>query len=85
MPPYDGTLSKYYITASDFRYKLPPHLDLISGALVEPVAVAVSALRTANLHSVHRAHSPCVWLWTDRTAHSIGRASLRRITRRGRR
>ncbi|KAH8886317.1 GroES-like protein [Thozetella sp. PMI_491] len=47
-PPYDGTLQKYFIAASDFCYKLPPHLTAEDGALVEPLAVAMQAVKTAN-------------------------------------
>lgn len=48
-PPHDGTLAKYYVNASDFCYKLPDNMDLEEGAMVEPVSVAVSIARTAEL------------------------------------
>ncbi|KAK9458465.1 chaperonin 10-like protein [Lipomyces oligophaga] len=48
-PPYDGTLAKYYINASDFCYKLPDNMDLEEGAMVEPVSVAVAISKTGNL------------------------------------
>lgn len=47
-PPHDGTLAKYYINASDFCYKLPDSMDLEEGAMVEPVAVAVSVAAIAG-------------------------------------
>lgn len=47
-PPHDGTLAKYYINASDYCYKLPDSIDLEEGAMVEPVAVAVSVATTAG-------------------------------------
>lgn len=47
-PPHDGTLAKYYSSASDFCYKLPDSMDLEEGAMVEPVAVAVSIVSTAG-------------------------------------
>lgn len=50
-PPYDGTLAKYYVNASDFCYKLPDHLDLEQGAMVEPVSVAVAVCKNANLRA----------------------------------
>ncbi|KAJ5156839.1 hypothetical protein N7492_009642 [Penicillium capsulatum] len=40
-PPHDGSLSKYYITQSDYCYPLHAHMSLEEVALVEPVAVAV--------------------------------------------
>lgn len=48
-PPWDGTLAKYYVNASDFCYKLPESMDLEEGAMVEPVSVAVTIARTADL------------------------------------
>ena len=50
-PPHDGTLSKYYLTAADYCVKLPDHVDMEEGALVEPVAVAVQILKTGNVRS----------------------------------
>lgn len=58
MPPSDGTLAKYYINASDFCYKLPDNMDLEQGAMVEPLSVACSVARTADL----RAHQTVVVL-----------------------
>jgi len=40
-PPYDGTLAKYYKLPEDFCFKLPEHVSLEEGALMEPLAVAV--------------------------------------------
>lgn len=50
-PPWDGTLQKYYIVASDFCYRLPAHLNAEDGALVEPVAVAVQICKVAGLRA----------------------------------
>ncbi|KAI9794084.1 MAG: hypothetical protein M1816_006709 [Peltula sp. TS41687] len=48
-PPYDGTLAKYYLLPQDFCYKLPEHVSLEEGALVEPLSVAVHMVRQANV------------------------------------
>lgn len=48
-PPYDGTLAKYYINASDFCYKIPDNMDLEEAAMVEPTSVAVAIAKTADL------------------------------------
>jgi L-iditol 2-dehydrogenase len=48
-PPYDGTLTRYYVQAADFCYKLPDHVSFEEGALLEPLAVAVQACRRANI------------------------------------
>ncbi|KAL4890122.1 hypothetical protein BDV59DRAFT_204717 [Aspergillus ambiguus] len=48
-PPHDGTLSKYYITQSDYCYPIPAHMDLEEGAMVEPVAVAVQITKVGNV------------------------------------
>lgn len=55
-PPWDGTLARYYVNASDFCYKLPDNMDLEQGAMVEPVSVACAIARTADL----RAHQTVV-------------------------
>jgi D-xylulose reductase len=48
-PPWDGTLAKYYVNASDFCYKIPNAMTLEEGAMVEPVAVATAICTTADL------------------------------------
>ncbi|KAI0139138.1 GroES-like protein [Hypoxylon sp. NC0597] len=50
-PPWDGTLQKYYIVASDFCYPLPDHMSYEDGALAEPVAVAVQICKVADLRA----------------------------------
>lgn len=50
-PPWDGTLAKYYIVASDFVYPIPDHMNLEEGALVEPVSVAVQIAKVADLRA----------------------------------
>ena len=40
-PPFNGTLCRYYKVPADFCVKLPEHVSLEEGALVEPLAVAV--------------------------------------------
>lgn len=46
-PPYDGTLTGFYTAPEDFCYKLPEHVSLQEGALIEPLAVAVHIVRQA--------------------------------------
>ena len=48
-PPYDGTLQKFYAVPEDFCYKLPDHVSLEAGALVEPSAVAVHVVRQVGV------------------------------------
>lgn len=48
-PPWDGTLAKYYVNASDFCYKIPDTMDLEEAAMVEPVSVACTIVKTADL------------------------------------
>lgn len=48
-PPYDGTLAKYYLIPEDFVVKLPSHVSLEEGALVEPLSVAVHAAKLAGV------------------------------------
>ncbi|KAH9903831.1 GroES-like protein [Xylariomycetidae sp. FL2044] len=48
-PPYDGTLTGFWVAPADFCYKLPEGVSLQEGALVEPLAVAVHIVRQANV------------------------------------
>jgi len=48
-PPYDGTLARYYNIPADFCYKLPDHVSLEEGALVEPTAVAVHITKQGDV------------------------------------
>ncbi|KAK9480515.1 chaperonin 10-like protein [Lipomyces japonicus] len=48
-PPYDGTLTKYYILPEDFAVKLPDTVSLEEGALVEPLSVAVHVSRLLHI------------------------------------
>ncbi|GMF45869.1 unnamed protein product [Phytophthora fragariaefolia] len=53
-PPVDGTLAKFYVMPEDFCYKLPPHVSMEEGALLEPAAVAVHFCRLAQVAPGHR-------------------------------
>lgn len=44
-PPDDGNLCRYYTHAADFCHKLPDHVTLEEGALMEPLSVGVHACR----------------------------------------
>lgn len=46
-PPVDGNLARYYTHPADFCYKLPPHVSMEEGALLEPLSVGVHACRRA--------------------------------------
>ncbi|XP_049765262.1 sorbitol dehydrogenase-like [Schistocerca cancellata] len=48
-PPHNGNLSQYYKHAADFCYKLPEHVSLEEGALLEPLSVGVHACRRAGV------------------------------------
>ena len=48
-PPFDGTLTKFYNLPADFCFKLPDHVSLEAGALVEPSAVAVHVIRQGEV------------------------------------
>jgi D-xylulose reductase len=50
-PPWDGTLQKYYIVASDYCYPIPEHMNFEEGAMVEPTAVAVQICKVADLRA----------------------------------
>lgn len=48
-PPYDGNLTRYYTHPADFCYKLPSHVTMEEGALLEPLSVGVHACRRAGV------------------------------------
>ncbi|KAK5099867.1 hypothetical protein LTS08_005582 [Lithohypha guttulata] len=45
-----GTLSEYYVLPESLCYKLPEHISLKEGVLIEPLAVAVHAVRLAGIN-----------------------------------
>lgn len=48
-PPVHGNLRRYYKHAADFCFKLPDHVSLAEGALLEPLSVGVHACKRANI------------------------------------
>lgn len=48
-PPYDGNLTRYFAHPADFCYKLPDHVTMEEGALLEPLSVGVHACRRAEV------------------------------------
>lgn len=52
-PPIHGTLTGFYPAPEDFCYKLPDHISLQEGALVEPTAVGVHIVRQARVQPGH--------------------------------
>ncbi|CCM03159.1 uncharacterized protein FIBRA_05281 [Fibroporia radiculosa] len=58
-PPYDGTLARFYPIPSDLCYKLPDHLTLEEGAMMEPLSVAVHAV--ANIAGLRSNQSVAVF------------------------
>ncbi|CAD0202354.1 unnamed protein product [Chrysodeixis includens] len=52
-PPVHGNLVRYYKHAADFCYKLPDHVTMEEGALLEPLSVGIHACRRAGLTGGH--------------------------------
>jgi len=50
-PPYDGNLARYYVHDADFCFKLPEHVSLEEGALLEPLSVGVHACKRAEVRT----------------------------------
>ncbi|XP_055314913.1 sorbitol dehydrogenase-like isoform X5 [Sitodiplosis mosellana] len=48
-PPVDGNLTRYYAHAADFCFKLPDHVTMEEGSLLEPLSVGIHACRRANI------------------------------------
>jgi L-iditol 2-dehydrogenase len=47
-PPYDGTLATYYRVPAECCFKLPSHISLRDGTLIEPLSVAVHSCQLAG-------------------------------------
>ncbi|KAL0111517.1 hypothetical protein PUN28_013015 [Cardiocondyla obscurior] len=48
-PPVHGNLRRFYKHAADFCFKLPDHVSLEEGALLEPLSVGVHTCKRANV------------------------------------
>ncbi|CAH0718100.1 unnamed protein product, partial [Brenthis ino] len=48
-PPIHGNLARYYKHAADFCYKLPDHVSMEEGALLEPLSVGIHACRRGGV------------------------------------
>ncbi|XP_034661093.1 sorbitol dehydrogenase-like [Drosophila subobscura] len=48
-PPYDGNLTRFYKHAADFCFKLPDHVTMEEGALIEPLSVGVNICRVGDI------------------------------------
>ncbi|MBA2132158.1 NAD(P)-dependent alcohol dehydrogenase [Capillibacterium thermochitinicola] len=47
-PPYDGAFVEYIAYPEDMCFKLPPEMDTMEGALIEPLAVGFHTANQAN-------------------------------------
>jgi L-iditol 2-dehydrogenase len=50
-PPYDGSLAEYVVHPAKCTFKLPPGMTLEDGALMEPLSVAVHAIKRAGVNA----------------------------------
>ena len=48
-PPVDGSMAGYIVHAADFCYKLPGHVSLDEGAMLEPLSVGIHACRRGGV------------------------------------
>jgi len=53
-PPVHGNLARYHVHAADFCYKLPDHVSMEEGALLEPLSVGVHACKRAGVTIGHK-------------------------------
>ncbi|CRG83383.1 hypothetical protein PISL3812_00734 [Talaromyces islandicus] len=56
--PYDGTIQRYKVHPAKWLHKLPDNITFAEGALLEPLSVAMSGIRIAQL-SLGRAAVVC--------------------------
>lgn len=48
-PPIDGSMARYVVHPADFCFKLPEHVSLDEGALLEPLSVGLHACRRGGI------------------------------------
>ena len=48
-PPVDGSMAGYIVHAADFCYRLPEHVSLDEGAMLEPLSVGIHACRRGGV------------------------------------
>jgi L-iditol 2-dehydrogenase len=53
-PPTNGTMSELIVVPARSLHELPAHLDTVVGAMIEPLSVAVWAVRRAKIRAGHR-------------------------------
>jgi L-iditol 2-dehydrogenase len=53
-PPTDGTMSEYLVVPARSVHALPESIDTVTGAMIEPLAVAVWAVQRAQVRVGHR-------------------------------
>ena len=53
-PPIDGALARYVVHPADFCYRLPDHVSLDGGAMLEPLSVGVHACRRGGVRQGSR-------------------------------
>lgn len=78
-PPYDGCLVDYVAHPAAFTYKLPDNVSLRDGALVEPLAVGLSACDKGDIRlgeTVVILGSGCIGLVTLLAAKARGAARI---------
>ncbi|KAL5360725.1 chaperonin 10-like protein [Aspergillus floccosus] len=78
-PPYDGTLATYYRVPQECCYKLPSHVSLRDGTLIEPLSVAIhSALQAGSMQekSVAVFGAGPVGLLCSAVARALGAAAV---------
>jgi L-iditol 2-dehydrogenase len=78
-PPYDGALTDYVVVPADFAFRLPKHLSLDEGALMEPLSVGVYAIHRSGLkagQSVAIIGAGPIGLVTLQVARAAGAGSI---------
>ena len=85
-PPIDGALARYVVHPADFCYRLPDHVSLDGGAMLEPLSVGVHACRRGDVRPGSRVlvmgagpvGLACLLAARAAGAASVGVADLRR-------
>ena len=74
-PPYDGVFQEYVAHDADLCFKLPDNVSMMSGALIEPLAVGFHAATQGGAHAGQTAMitgSGCIGLVTMLALKAMG-------------
>ena len=74
IPPNEGMFQEYYLQSSFLVHKIPDNLTLEHGAIAEPLACALHAVKRASISPGQKRSNH--WFWSDGITLSPWRQSF---------